>query len=116
MSSDDQSPSTAHTDVETTTSDVLSMAKIYDRYPGQWILLRVTEDDEDYWPAAGRIMIRASTQQALLAELERQTVDAPLPRRGAGPPCMFCAYPDIKPGSEFEALLAELRPDLTAST
>ena len=38
----------------------------------------------------------------------------PLPGRGAGPLCWSCAYPEIKPGPESEALLAELRPDLAA--
>ena len=92
------------------------MAEIYDRYPGQWILLRVTEDDEDHWPAAGRILIRAPTQQDVLTELERRTTDGPLPGHGTGPICLFCAYPDIVAGPEFEALLEELRPDLTALT
>jgi hypothetical protein len=114
MSSNDRAPSSAFAGAESNASDVLTMDEIYDRYSGEWILLRITEDDDDHWLAAGRIMIRAPTQHELLAELKLLTADGPLPGRGSGPLCMFCAYPDIKPGPEFEALLAELRPEFPA--
>lgn len=117
MSNTDQSRSTADGGLGTKATDVLSVADICDRYPGQWILLRVTEEDEDSWPTAGRILIRAPRQQDVLDELEKQPAAARTPPgERAGPICLFCAYPDIVAGPEYEALLAELVPDLSAFT
>jgi hypothetical protein len=65
-----RSPQTAV--AEPIPNEALSIDEIMDRYPGEWILMRVTQYDEDYWPTHGYVTIHAATQQAMLDEMERQ--------------------------------------------
>ncbi len=84
--------------------------------PGQWILLRITDHADDHWPSAGRILIRAPTQRDVLDALEKQTPADRKPQgEGEGPICLFCAYPDLVAGPEYEALLDALVSDATTS-
>lgn len=58
----------------------LSMDEIFDRYHGEWILFRVTEDDGEGWPTRGIVTIHAPTQNEMLDEMERRP-DPPELRR-----------------------------------
>jgi hypothetical protein len=93
----------------------LSMDEIIDRYRGQWILMRVTEDDEDGWPARGYLLARAPSQAEILEAEER------LPRADAAadgrvlPYYSFLAQHDISSGPEYEAAVMQLVAELTAA-
>src|SRR5262249_61417407 len=52
--------------------EVLSMDEIFDRYHGEWILLRITEDDGEGWPTRGIVAVHAATQNEMLDEMERR--------------------------------------------
>ena len=52
-------------------SGPLSLDEIIARYGGQWVLMRVTGHDEDWWPAEGYVVAHASTQEELLQAHER---------------------------------------------
>lgn len=57
--------------VKSTSYEVLSFDEIMDRYRGEWILLRVTQDDEGGWPTHGIVTVHASRQQEMIDEMYR---------------------------------------------
>lgn len=116
MATDEQSSFTGHGGLAARPIDVLSVDEICDRYPGQWILLRIMEQDEDGWPMAGRVLFRAPEQRDIIAEIQVHPPAASIRDDERGfPICIFQAYPFIGPGPEYEALLAGLQSDLSAS-
>lgn len=83
-----------------TESGPLSLDEIIDRYGGEWVLMRVTGHDEDWWPAEGFVVAHASSQAELL-EAEEQ---AP-PATPGQPYCAFFAQHDIKSGPEYDRMV-----------
>jgi hypothetical protein len=53
--------------------EVLTIDEVFDRYRGEWLLLRVTEDDGEGWPTHGIVTVHAATQNGMLDEMERRT-------------------------------------------
>ncbi|MEA2515840.1 MAG: hypothetical protein QOJ59_5329 [Thermomicrobiales bacterium] len=56
---------------EASPDEVLSIDQIMERYPGEWILMRVTAHDADGWPTHGCVTVHAPTQNDMLDEMER---------------------------------------------
>src|SRR5437762_3559735 len=46
-------------------------------YPGQWVLMRVTEMDPQGWPAKGQILAHAADQRDVLQKLPRRDPSEP---------------------------------------
>jgi hypothetical protein len=83
----------------------ISVDEVIERYRGQWILMRITEDDEDGWPKRGLLLERASTQRGILAAFEKWIH---LAKDGNPWPFeTFLAEPMITSGPEYTAAVAE---------
>jgi len=79
--------------------------EIIEHYHGEWILMRVTEDDEDGWPLRGYLLDVAPTQEEILQAWTRR---APEVSDGKGWPLYtFLAEPLITSGPEYETAVRE---------
>src|SRR6266508_292831 len=89
----------------------LTLEEIIARFRGEGVLMRVTEHDEDHWPAKGYLMAHASSQQAILEDQERA------PRATVGQPYYTCfAQPDITSGAEYEEAVQRFVCELIMAT
>jgi hypothetical protein len=86
--------------------EALSIDEIMERYRGEWLLIRVTDHDEDGWPTHGHVTVHAASQKAMLDEMERQTDP---PELAQFTRYSFLAEPDIyvDDPAEFHRLLRE---------
>jgi hypothetical protein len=84
-------------------TDTISIDEIIARYPGEWILIRVSKRDEDGWPERGYLLDRASTKTEILKATERW---APMIDGEGGPLYAFLAEPLIKSGPEYATAVA----------
>jgi hypothetical protein len=84
-------PTVSASSADSARNDVLSIDEVMDRYRGEWILMRVTRHDEG-WPTHGYVTVHATTQNAMLDEMERQTES---PEHARLPLHSFLADPDI---------------------
>ncbi|HEY7032276.1 MAG TPA: hypothetical protein VH482_13140 [Thermomicrobiales bacterium] len=83
----------------------LTFDEIIERHRGDWVLMRITEYNEDAWPERGYLLDVAPTQEEIL---EAWTRWAPEVSDGKGWPLyMFLAEPDISSGPEYEAAVRE---------
>jgi hypothetical protein len=90
-------------------ASALPMAEIVARYEGEWILVRVTEHDEDHWPAAGQILVHALRQQDVVRMLApREPWSTNSPTAPNQPLFMFRAVPGFTPGNDVDAILEQL--------
>jgi hypothetical protein len=55
---------------EPTPYEVLSFDEMMDRYSGEWILVRATQEDEG-WLTHGIVTVHAARQEAMLEEMKR---------------------------------------------
>jgi hypothetical protein len=86
-------------------TETLSIDEIIARHRGEWVLMRVTEDDEDGWPERGYLLEHAPTQAEVITSLERWVHLANDGNRW--PFYTFLAEPLIKSGPEYAAAVAE---------
>jgi hypothetical protein len=86
-------------------TDTISIDEIVERYRGEWILMRVTKDDEDGWPERGYLLERAASQNEIIAAMERWVHLADDGNRW--PFYTFLAEPLVKSGPEYAAAVAE---------
>jgi hypothetical protein len=77
--------------------EVLTIDEMIERYYGEWILMRVLERDEDYFPMKGQVVLHAKTK----AELLKAEAQAP-PAIAGQPYYTFPAIPDITSGPIYE--------------
>jgi hypothetical protein len=92
------------------------MAEIVARFEGEWILMRVTEHDEDHWPAAGHVISHAPGQADVIRALA--TRERPPTRSTARPNLplyVFRAVPGIASGNDIDAILARSSFDTSES-
>jgi hypothetical protein len=85
--------------------DTISIDEIIERHRGEWVLMRVTENDEDGWPARGYLLEVAPTQGEVITALERWAHLAGDGNRW--PFDTFLAEPLIKSGPEYATAVAE---------
>jgi hypothetical protein len=88
----------------------LTVDEVADLYPGQWVLMRVTEDNEYHQAWRGHILAVSDDECDLNEVLARE------PKRSQLPPgvkpgryYVFQAYHYIYPGPEWDAWLAWAR-------
>jgi hypothetical protein len=93
-------------DADTQTSVICSIDEVIARYPGQWIVMRVTEYDERHLPARGVLIAHARSRRAA-ARIWGDEI--PRTKPGEGVLSLFDAYPRITTGEEARRSLAELR-------
>jgi hypothetical protein len=92
------------------TTEGCSIDEMIARYPGEWIVMRVTEYDERHLPARGALIAHTSSRR----EAQRIWGDEiPRSKPGDGRLYLFDAYPRITTGEELRKSLAELaaQPD-----
>jgi hypothetical protein len=94
------------------TGSALSLDEVTARYPGDWILLRVTACDEDGIPSAGHVVGRWADTPANDRRIARALSEVLEP---AGEPdeqyYRFQAYPRIRTGEAMRKALAEAAED-----
>jgi hypothetical protein len=90
--------------------EICSIDEVIARYPGEWIVMRLTEYDQRKLPARGVLIAHTRSRRAA----QRIWGDEiPRTRPGDGVLSLFDAYPRITTGEELRTSLAELaaRPD-----
>lgn len=80
-----------------------------ERHRGEWILMRVTEHDEDGWPARGFLLDHTSTKNESIESLRHW---ASTLARDGGPFYSFYGEPLIRSGPEYAAAIAEFASGL----
>jgi hypothetical protein len=93
-------------------SAALPMTDIVARFEGEWILMRVTEHDEDHWPAAGHVLVHALVHAPRQADVvrtlaTREPGSMSSPGSLNQPLFMFCAISDVEPQDDFDAILGQ---------
>jgi hypothetical protein len=83
----------------------LTVDEIIARHRGDWVLMRVTEDDEDGWPERGYLLDVAPTQEEILQAWERRAPE--LSDDNRWPLYSFLAEPLITSGPEYNAAVME---------
>lgn len=86
-------------------SGTLTVDAIIERHRGQWVLMRVTEEDEDGWPERGYLLDVAPDQEEILKAWERRAPE--LSDGNRWPLYSFLAEPLISTGPEFTAAVME---------
>jgi hypothetical protein len=84
--------------------ETLSVDEIGERYPEQWILLRVTEFSERHEPVAGEVVAASQSHAAIwrrYGKLHAQSGGRP------GPCYIFQAFPPLPPGTTWHDILEE---------
>ena len=85
--------------------DTITVDEVIERYRGEWILMRITEDDEDGWPKRGYLLEHGLTQDETIDAIKRWIHLANDGNRW--PFETFLAEPIIKSGPEYAAAVAE---------
>ena len=84
----------------------LSMAEVIERYPREWILMRVTAFDEQQWPSHGHVLAHSPARAAITARLAEEPIPAVL---SPDQPCyVFKANLRARSGPEFDAAMDTL--------
>ena len=87
--------------------EVLTVEEIADRYEGEWVLMRVTEYDEEGWPAKGLLLAHSPRQQDINLALEQRSDGEASPDQAPIPYYSFIAGPTVRSGPEYEAAVTE---------
>ena len=81
------------------------------RFRGEWILMKVTERDADYWPTKGYVIAhsrdREGISEAVAKEPPRKMLPPDSPRQ---PYYVFLAYPRARSLAEYEAMTSDHDP------
>jgi hypothetical protein len=88
----------------------LPLDEIIARHRGEWVLMRVTNHDEDYWPSEGYVVAHAPTDEELL------TLEEQAPRATPGQPYYsFYAAPFITSGPIYESAVKRFIGELVVA-
>ncbi len=78
----------------------LSVDEVIALYPREWVLMRVTEDDDDGFPAKGLVLAHSPRRDDISDALEREPPRAELPPDAPPRPYyIFRAFPRIRADS-----------------
>jgi hypothetical protein len=84
-------------------SEILSIDEVTERYYGEWVLMLVTEHDEEHWPSHGKVIAHSHKQEDLNEPLRRLPKD---PANGTGHETpiyyTFRAFPLVSSGPEYD--------------
>ena len=88
----------------------MTVDEVAELYPGQWVLMRVTGENEYRHPWRGHILAVSHDDRHIPKALSREPKRSQLPP-GVKPPeyYIFQAYRPIYPGPEWDAWLARVR-------
>ena len=80
----------------------LSVEDVVTQYRDQWVLLRITDYDEDHWPSEGHVVAHGSEKRVhkIFAAL------ASTPGAWDPPYYLFCAFPRGRTGDDLRAAIA----------
>ncbi len=88
--------------------ELMTVKEAITRFYGEWVLMKVTEYDEDHWPSEGYVIAHAPEREeiskALALEPPRGSLPPDVPRLRYYP---FLAYPRVRSGPEYRAATAE---------
>jgi hypothetical protein len=101
-----RSPRSAHRD-GLLPGEMMTVEEIADRYEGEWVLMRVTEYDEEGWPAKGLLLAHSPRQQDINLALEQRSDGEASPDQAPIPYYAFMAGPTLRSGPEYEAAVTE---------
>lgn len=89
------------------TGTLMTVKEAIARFHGEWVLMKVTEYDEDHWPSEGYMIAhspdRGDISAAVALEPPRGTLPPDTPRR---PYYVFLAYPRARSLAEYNAMMA----------
>ena len=88
----------------------VSVDEVIQTYPGEWILLKITDYDESKWPSHGHVVAHSKSHARVwrrLAEVVSRYGWADLPYY------VFSAYPHLKTGDEVRQALKNLQEEYT---
>jgi hypothetical protein len=81
----------------------MSVNEAIARFRGEWVLMKVTEYDEDHWPSQGYVVAHSSDRGKISEAVRRE------PPRGKLPPgaprhmyYVFLAYPRARSLAEYK--------------
>ena len=81
-------------------------------FADEWILMLVTDFDEDHIPARGRVLAHSRSRTQISKVLARQPRPSQVPvEAGNGPYYIFVAYPRIRSGEELRQVLERAAAD-----
>ena len=88
----------------------MTIDEVAERYPGQWVLMRVTGENQYHHVWRGHILAVSPDEGDVNEALSREPKPSQLPP-GVKPGryCVFQAYRPIYPGPELDAWLARVR-------
>lgn len=88
-------------------SEVLSYDEIVERYHAQWILLKVTGEDEHRNPSEGYVLAHSKSRGRINQALAKEPRPSELPLGTPRPEyCIFQAYPRVYSGEALAEIIA----------
>lgn len=97
----------AESAIQAVDEEILTYDEIVERYFGESIVMRVTEEEDGGWPSKGVVLAHALEEEEITeairsGEIIRRGPDG----RPAEPLAMFRAYPFVDAGPELDAAVA----------
>jgi hypothetical protein len=90
---------------EQSSGEFMSVNEAIARFRGEWVLMKVTEYDEDHWPSRGYVIAHSPEREGISEALRHE------PPRGTLPPeaprlmyYVFLAYPRARSLAEYKAM------------
>ncbi len=88
----------------------LTVNEVAELYPEQWVLMRVTGENEYHHPWRGHVLAASHDERQINEALSREPRPSQLPPGvPAGRYYMFQAYRHVYPGKELDAWVAQIR-------
>src|SRR5262249_50521995 len=100
------------TATEQSTGTLMSVNEAIARFRGEWVLLKVTEYDEDYWPSRGYMIAHSPDRDAISEAIPLRSQEPTMPDAPRQPYYVFLAYPRVRSGPEHRAAMAQFTSDL----
>ena len=101
---------TAGIDIDPANPPEMTVNEVAEVYPEQWVLMRVTDENEYHHPWRGHILAVSHDERHINQALSREPRPSQLSPDVAPPRYyVFQAYRHIYPGPELDAWLAQVR-------
>jgi hypothetical protein len=89
---------------EQPTGELMSVYEAIARFRGEWVLMKVTEYDEDRWPSHGYVIAHSRDRDEINEAIPWRSQETILPDAPRQPYYVFLAYPRARSLAEYVAM------------
>ena len=82
----------------------MSVNEAIARFRGEWVLMKVTEYDEDHWPSRGYVIAHSPDREEINAAIPLRSQEVISPEAPRQPHYVFLAYPRARSLAEYLAM------------